>query len=93
MGQVVLVAVSEAVRQNIRGERISVDTIQPVGEEKLAGTVRAVAGLPRVVALVPPSSIMGGDVTGTVYEIREQGVIVVSPRTWPAACRPPRTSS
>ena len=46
VGQVVVGAVSEADRQNIRGERISVDTIPLVGEENLAGAVRAVARLP-----------------------------------------------
>jgi energy-converting hydrogenase B subunit Q len=78
VGQVVVGAVSEADRQNIRGERISVDTIPLVGEENLAGAVRAVARLPRVVALVLAGSIMGGDVAQAVREIRAQGVIVVS---------------
>jgi energy-converting hydrogenase B subunit Q len=78
VGQVVVGAVSEADRQNIRGERISVDTIPLVGEENLAGAVRAVARLPRVVALVLAGSIMGGDVAQAVREIRAQGIIVVS---------------
>lgn len=78
VGQVVLGAVSEADRHNIRGERISVDTIPLVGEEDLAGAVRAVARLPRAVALVMAGSIMGGDVTTAVREIRQQGIIVVS---------------
>ena len=37
VGQVVVGAVAEADRHNIRGERISVDTIPLVGEENLAG--------------------------------------------------------
>src|SRR5215218_9234525 len=37
VGQVVVGAVAEADRHNIRGERISVDTIPLVGEEDLAG--------------------------------------------------------
>ncbi len=78
VGQVVLGAVSEADRHNIRGERISVDTIPLVGEEDLAGAVRAVARLPRAVALVMAGSIMGGDVATAVREIRQQGIIVVS---------------
>jgi energy-converting hydrogenase B subunit Q len=78
VGQVVLGAVSEADRHNIRGERISVDTIPLVGEEELAGAVRAVARLPRAVALVMAGSIMGGEVATAVREVREQGIIVVS---------------
>ena len=78
VGQVVLGAVSEADRHNIRGERISVDTIPLVGEEDLAGAVRAVARLPRAVALVVAGSIMGGEVALAVREVRQQGIIVVS---------------
>ncbi|MGE3913652.1 MAG: DUF5612 domain-containing protein, partial [Chloroflexota bacterium] len=78
VGQVVLGAVSEADRHNIRGERISVDTIPLVGEVDLAGAVRAVARLPRAVALVMAGSIMGGDVAQAVREVRQQGIIVVS---------------
>ena len=47
VGQVAVGAISEADRHNIRGERISVDTIPLVGEEALAVAVRAVARLPR----------------------------------------------
>lgn len=78
VGQVVLGAVTEADRHNIRGERISVDTIPLVGEEDLAGAVRAVARLPRAVALVMAGSIMGGEVAMAVREVRQQGIIVVS---------------
>ena len=78
VGQVVLGAVSEADRHNIRGERISVDTIPLVGEDDLAGAVRAVGRLPRAVALVMAGSIMGGDVATAVREVRGQGIIVVS---------------
>lgn len=78
VGQVVLGAVTEADRHNIRGERISVDTIPLVGEEELAGAVRAVARLPRAVALVLAGSIMGGEVATAVREVRAQGIIVVS---------------
>src|SRR5262245_29414207 len=42
VGQVALGAIAEADRHNIRGERISVDTIPLVGEESLASAVRAV---------------------------------------------------
>lgn len=78
VGQVVVGAVAEADRHNIRGERISVDTIPLVGEEDIAAATRAVARLPRAVALVLAGALMGGDVTKAVYEIREKGIIVLS---------------
>lgn len=78
VGQVVLGAVSEADRHNIRGERISVDTIPLVGEKELAGAVRAVGRLPRVKALVLAGSLMGGAITEAVREVKEKGIVVVS---------------
>src|SRR5215218_3067851 len=63
VGQVVVGAVAEADRHNIRGEKISVDTIPLVGEEELAAATRAVARLPRAVALVLAGALMGGEVT------------------------------
>ena len=78
VGQVVVGAVAEADRHNIRGERISVDTIPLVGEEDLAAATRAVARLPRAVALVLAGALMGGEVAKAVYEIREKGIIVLS---------------
>ena len=78
VGQVVIGAVAEADRHNIRGEKISIDTIPLVGEEDLAAATRAVARLPRAVALVLAGALMGGDVARAVYEIREKGIIVLS---------------
>jgi energy-converting hydrogenase B subunit Q len=78
VGFVVMGAVSEADRHNIRGERISVDTIPLVGEADLAGAVRAVARLPRAKVLVLAGSIMGGDIADAVTEIRQKGIVVVS---------------
>ena len=78
VGQVVVGAVAEADRHNIRGERISVDTIPLVGEEDLAAAARAVARLPRAVALVLAGALMGGEVARAVHEIREKGIIVLS---------------
>ena len=78
VGQVVVGAVAEADRHNIRGEKISIDTIPLVGEEDLASAVRAVARLPRAVALVLAGALMGGDVARAVLEIREKGIIVLS---------------
>jgi energy-converting hydrogenase B subunit Q len=78
VGQVVVGAVAEADRHNIRGERISIDTIPLIGEENLSAAVRAVARLPRAVALVLAGALMGGDVARAVREIRAQGIIVLS---------------
>ena len=52
VAQVALGAVNEADRHNIRGERISVDTIPLVGERTLALAVDAVSRLPRASILV-----------------------------------------
>jgi len=78
VGQVAIGAISEADRHNIRGERISVDTIPLVGEQPLADAVRAVARLPRASALVLAGSLMGGDIERAVHEVRAQGLLVVS---------------
>jgi energy-converting hydrogenase B subunit Q len=78
VGQVALGAIAEADRHNIRGERISVDTIPLVGEEALASAVRAVVRLPRVRLLVLAGSIMGGEITTAVEEVRQKGLIVIS---------------
>jgi energy-converting hydrogenase B subunit Q len=78
VGQVALGAITEADRHNIRGERISVDTIPLVGEEALAGAVRGVVRLPRVRLLVLAGSLMGGDIAKAVEEVRQKGLIVIS---------------
>jgi energy-converting hydrogenase B subunit Q len=78
VGQVALGAITEADRHNIRGERISIDTIPLVGEQELAAAVRAVMRLPRVKLLVLAGSIMGGAISGAVEEIRSNGVYVIS---------------
>jgi energy-converting hydrogenase B subunit Q len=78
VGQVALGAISEADRHNIRGERISVDTIPLVGEEALAGAVRAVARLPRARVLVLAGALMGGAITEAVRELRRSGILVIS---------------
>ena len=77
VGMVAQGAVSEADRHNIRGERISVDTIPLVGEDQLAAAVRAVARLHRARILVLAGALMGGDIARAVKEIREAGIVVV----------------
>lgn len=78
VGLVAMGAISEADRHNIRGERISVDTIPLVGEEELAAAVRSVVRLPRARILVLAGSIMGGAITKAVEEVRENGLYVIS---------------
>src|SRR5437867_4452036 len=78
VGQVALGAIAEADRHNIRGERISVDTIPLVGEEALASAVRAVVRLPRVRLLVLGGWLMGGEMGRAVKEVRKKGLLVIS---------------
>jgi energy-converting hydrogenase B subunit Q len=78
VGQVAMGAISEADRHNIRGERISVDTIPLVGEKELAAAVRATARLPRVKMLVLAGALMGGDIATAVEEVRATGLPVIS---------------
>ncbi|HVN79225.1 MAG TPA: DUF5612 domain-containing protein, partial [Terriglobia bacterium] len=78
VGQVAVGAISEADRHNIRGERISVDTIPLVGERELAAAVRAVARLPRARVLVMAGALMGGKITEAVEEIKQKGILVIS---------------
>jgi energy-converting hydrogenase B subunit Q len=78
VGMVAMGAIAEADRHNIRGERISVDTIPLVGEQELAAAVRATARLPRVRLLVLAGSIMGGEITAAVEEVRKNGLPVIS---------------
>ncbi|MAM85103.1 MAG: DUF5612 domain-containing protein [Acidobacteriota bacterium] len=78
VGQVALGAVAEADRHNIRGERISVDTIPLVGEQAISAAVRAVVRLPRVHLLVLAGTLMGGEITAAVKDVRQQGLIVIS---------------
>ena len=78
VAQVSLGAVSEADRHNLRGERISVDTIALVGEKTIADAVRAVADLPRAHILVLAGSIMGGEISRAVKELQAVGIPVIA---------------
>lgn len=70
-------AITEADRHNIRGERISVDTIPLVGEDELAEAVSAVGRLPRVGALVLAGSLMGGKISQAIDEIKKDHEVIV----------------
>ena len=78
VGFVAMGAITEADRHNIRGERISIDTIPLVGERELAAAVRAVVRLPRARLLVLAGSLMGGEITEAVEEVRKNGLYVIS---------------
>ena len=78
VGFVAMGAISEADRHNIRGERISVDTIPLVGEQELAAAVRSVVRLPRVRILVLAGALMGGEIAEAVEEVRKKGLYVIS---------------
>lgn len=77
VSQVAMGAITEADRHNIRGERISIDTIPLVGEKSLAEAVEAISRLPRVSALVLAGSLMGGDITKAVRKVKEQSNLIV----------------
>lgn len=77
VSQVAMGAITEADRHNIRGERISVDTIPLVGEKDLAEAIEAISRLPRVSAVVLAGSLMGGEITQSVKKVKEENDIVV----------------
>jgi energy-converting hydrogenase B subunit Q len=78
VAQVALGAVTEADRHNLRGEKISVDTIPLVGEDNIANAVRAVADLQRARMLVLAGSIMGGDISRAAEEVRAVGIPIIA---------------
>jgi len=79
VSQVAMGAISEADRHNIRGERISIDTMPVVGEQNLADAVSSVEKLPRVGILVLAGSLMGGEITKAVKRLKEKtGIYVIS---------------
>lgn len=78
VAQVAVGAVNEADRHNLRGERISVDTIPLVGEEAIADAVSAVSRLPRASILVLAGALMGGRITEEVSRLQEEGIPVIA---------------
>ena len=77
VSQVAMGAITEADRHNIRGERISIDTIPLVGEKDLAEAIEAISRLPRVSALVLAGSLMGGKITEAVKNVKEENGLIV----------------
>ena len=78
VSQVALGAISEADRHNIRGEKISVDTIPLTGEDTIADAVEAVSRTHRASILVLAGSLMGGMISKEVKRLREDGIPVIS---------------
>ena len=68
VSQVAIGAISEADRHNLRGERISVDTMPIIGEDELAEAVKAVSRLHRA----------GGKITDEVRKLRKSGIKVIA---------------
>ena len=77
VSQVALGAIIEADRHNIRGERISIDTMPVVGEDNIADAVLSVEKLPRVGLLVLAGSIMGGKITKALKKLKEKTDIYI----------------
>jgi energy-converting hydrogenase B subunit Q len=78
VAQVAVGAVSEADRHNLRGERISVDTIPLVGEDAIADAVSAVRRLPRAGILVLAGALMGGRITDEIKKLQAEGIPVIA---------------
>jgi energy-converting hydrogenase B subunit Q len=78
VAQAAVGAVNEADRHNLRGERISVDTIPLVGEEAIADAVSAVGRLHRASILVLAGALMGGRITEEVKKLQEEGIPVIA---------------
>jgi energy-converting hydrogenase B subunit Q len=77
VSQVAMGAITEADRHNIRGERISIDTIPLVGESDLAEAIEAISRLPRVSALVLAGSLMGGEISEAVKNVKQKNDLIV----------------
>ncbi|MCS7122208.1 MAG: DUF5612 domain-containing protein [Archaeoglobaceae archaeon] len=78
VAQVAIGAISEADRHNLRGERISVDTMPIVGEEELAEAVKAVSRLHRAEVLILAGGLMGGKIAEEVKRLKKSGIKVIS---------------
>jgi energy-converting hydrogenase B subunit Q len=78
VAQVALGAITEADRHNIRGERISIDTMPIVNEENIAEAVNAVSRTHRASILVLAGSLMGGKITEEVRKLQKEGIKVIA---------------
>lgn len=78
VAQAAVGAVNEADRHNLRGERISIDTIPLVGEDPIADAVNAVGRLHRASVLVLAGALMGGRISDEVQRLQEEGIPVIA---------------
>lgn len=78
VAQAAVGAVNEADRHNLRGERISIDTIPLVGEDALADAVSAVSRLHRASILVLAGALMGGRIRDEVRKLQDEGIPVIA---------------
>jgi energy-converting hydrogenase B subunit Q len=78
VAQVALGAITEADRHNIRGERISIDTLPIVDEDKIARAVNAVSRTHRASILVLAGSLMGGKIAQEVKKLQKEGFKVIA---------------
>lgn len=70
VSQVALGAITEADRHNIRGERISIDTLPLTGEKKIIEALEAIGYLPRVSCIVLAESEIEDSIIGVIDEIK-----------------------
>ena len=78
VAQAAVGAVNEADRHNLRGERISVDTIPLVGEDPIADAVNAVGRLHRASVLILAGALMGGRISEEVQRLQGEGIPVIA---------------
>jgi len=78
VAQVALGAITEADRHNIRGERISIDTLPIVDEHNIAKAVNAVSRTHRASILVLAGSLMGGKIAEEVKKLQKEGFKVIA---------------
>ncbi len=71
VSQVVLGAVTEADRHNIRGERISVDTMPVIGEA-LTDAIFSITDLPRASILVLACAILDKETKNAINKLKEE---------------------
>jgi energy-converting hydrogenase B subunit Q len=78
VAQVALGAITEADRHNIRGERISIDTLPIIDENNIAKAVNAVSRTHRASILVLAGSLMGGKIAQQVTKLQKEGFKVIA---------------
>jgi energy-converting hydrogenase B subunit Q len=78
VAQVALGAITEADRHNIRGERISIDTLPIIDESNIARAINAVARTHRASILVLAGSLMGGKIAQEVKKLQNEGFKVIA---------------